>query len=215
MRSVLVLILSGMLVACASMTPTPMPTPTTTTIPAPNRTAEKLVGVLDSLQVESHWLPNVSVNWKTGEPTGKTTTSNTTHCSAFVAAAALKLGVYILRPPEHSTVLLANAQNDWLNKDSATQGWERVANSVEAQTRANLGWLVVASYKNPDPQKHGHIAIVRPDSKSAADALADGPQIIQAGSTNYNSTTLQIGFKGHPTALKKNQIQFFAHRLDF
>jgi hypothetical protein len=198
-------------------TPVPAPTPIATgnVIPAPNHSAEILVGVLDSLQVEAHWLPNVRVNWQTGEPTGKAATSNTTHCSAFVAAAALKLGVYILRPPEHATLMLANAQNDWLNNASATQGWERLATRAEAQSRANLGWLVVASYKNPDPAKHGHIAIVRPSAKTWDAVLADGPQIIQAGSTNYNSTTLQVGFKGHPTALKKNQIQFFAHRLNF
>ena len=71
-----------------------------------------------------------------------------THCSAFVAAFAKKLGIYILRPPEHGQVLLANAQNEWLPSAGAAQGWRAVSNALEAQALANSGVLVVASYHN-------------------------------------------------------------------
>ncbi len=173
-----------------------------------------LTQALDDLQVETHWLKGVGIDWMTGEANGKRVPLDDTHCSAFVAAAAYKLGVYILRPPEHKTLLLANAQNDWLNAHGTEQGWERVESGLRAQELANQGYLVVASYKNTNPKKHGHIAIVRPSEKNISEILSEGPQIIQAGGTNYNSTTLKLGFKAHPKAFPNNRIQFFAHAID-
>lgn len=75
-----------------------------------------LTQMLDSMQVEDRWLAGRHINWKTGLPDGRPYAKSGahTHCSAFVAAAAYRLGIYILRPPEHSQVLLANAQVDWL-----------------------------------------------------------------------------------------------------
>src|ERR1700730_19160503 len=75
-----------------------------------------LAEVLDSMHVEEHWIAGGIVDWRTGDPTGKAITDDGkhTHCSQFTAAACEKLGVYILRPPEHSAVLLANAQFEWL-----------------------------------------------------------------------------------------------------
>ena len=59
--------------------------------------------------VESKWIAGEHVYWDTGLPTGvpETSPGKHTHCSAFVAAAAKNLGVYILRPPEHGQKLLA------------------------------------------------------------------------------------------------------------
>ena len=209
------------MIACdAPVTPTVAPEPThaaattpATPLPTQNADATMLARVLDAMQVETHWLAGVGVDWETGEPNGKRVTDTDTHCSAFVAAAAKNLGTYILRPPEHPTLMLANAQNDWLNAQGAAQGWTRVADGVQAQVLANQGYLVVASYKSPDPQKHGHIAVVRPSAKSAAEILKEGPQIIQAGIDNYNSASLKEGFKHHPGAFKNGAIQFFAHAV--
>ena len=182
-------------------------------LPTPNADAASLERVLDAMQVETHWLPDVGVAWETDEPSGKRVTDTDTHCSKFAAAAAMNLGAYILRPPEHPTLMLANAQNDRLNEQGAAQGWTRVANGAQAQALANQGYLVVASYKSPDPQKHGHIAVVRPSAQSAAEIQKEGPQIIQAGIDNFNSASLKEGFKHHSGAFKNNAIEFFAHAV--
>ena len=94
------------------------------------------------------------------------------------------LGIYLLRPPEHPTVLLANAQYDWLFKSGKEQGWTQVPDGHRAQHLANEGYLVVAVYKESDPKHHGHIAIVRPSTKSDELIDAEGPQITQAGAHN-------------------------------
>ena len=65
--------------------------------------AQKAAAVIDTLDVEQHWPAGVHVHWESGEPDGRPETSSGkhTHCSAFVASAAKRLGVYILRPPQH------------------------------------------------------------------------------------------------------------------
>jgi hypothetical protein len=84
--------------------------------------AQAMMKVLDAMGVESKWIAGERVYWDTGLPTGvpETSPGKHTHCSAFVAAAAKNLGVYILRPPEHGQKLLANAQNEWLAEEGAT-----------------------------------------------------------------------------------------------
>jgi hypothetical protein len=175
----------------------------------------KLAAFLDSLDVENHWPAGVHVNWQTGDPDGKPekTEGRHTHCSAFVASAAKQLGVYILRPPEHPQVLLANAQYEWLRDKGAEFGWLPVENGYEAQKKANRGFLVVASYMSHNPDKPGHIAIVRPSGKTKEQILSEGPEVIQAGSTNYRSTSLRVGFAGHPAAWEKNEVRYYAHDL--
>jgi hypothetical protein len=166
---------------------------------------------LDAMHVEQHSLVAEPVDWRTGEPDRKAPRCHT-HCSAFVAAACARLGIYILRPPEHTQTLLANAQQAWLQRDGCEHGWEPVANREEAQRLANAGELVVASNRNGNPHKPGHIAIVRPGDKSA-EALADeGPDIIQAGTHNYSCTTLKVGFGRHRDAWEHDGLRFFAHR---
>ena len=119
-----------------------------------------------------------------------------THCSAFVAAAAERVGIYVLRPPEHKQILLANAQYDWLASDGAARGWQPVADAMAAQHYANQGWLVLAAYKNHHDDKPGHIAIVRASDKDARAVREEGPQLTQAGATNYRSVALRVGFQG-------------------
>lgn len=172
----------------------------------------RLAAFLDALDVEQRWLPNTHVDWQTGlRDESQTSDTRKTYCSAFVAAAASQLGVYILRPPEHNLWLLANAQYEWLTGPGRSEGWKPLPNAREAQQRAIRGELVVAVYKNPNPQKPGHIAIVRPTPKPLPKLLAEGPDVIQAGKFNFRATSLKKGFDRHPGAFEAGKIRFFAH----
>jgi hypothetical protein len=177
-------------------------------------TGEKLNEFLDGLEVTKRWLPNRYVDWTTGTALGKFRHGYGTHCSTFVAAAASKLGVYILRPPEQGG-LLANAQYRWLQNQGPQNGWAAVDSHQTAQKIANQGCLVVISYANPNKRRPGHIAIVRPSDKSKEEINTKGPQIIQAGQKNYNSTTLSKGFRNHQQAFRKHRIRYFAHETPF
>jgi hypothetical protein len=177
---------------------------------------QQLAKKLDGFEVETHWPAHLHVDWETGVPDGKPEkgTGKHTHCSAFVASAAKQMGVYILRPPEHSQVLLANAQNEWLEGDGASQGWRRLKDGQEAEDKANQGELVVASYHNHHDDKPGHIAIVRPSAKNTEAIADEGPDMVQAGEHNYNVVSAKKGFAGHPAAWRDNEIEYFAHDLD-
>ncbi|HTP94263.1 MAG TPA: hypothetical protein VMK05_00330 [Burkholderiales bacterium] len=178
--------------------------------------ARKAAAAIDALNVEQRWPAGVHVDWASGEPDGKPVGSSGkhTHCSAFVAAAAKQLGVYILRPPRHPQALLANAQYDWLESKGAKEGWQPVRDGAEAQALANRGLLVVAAYRNRNDHKPGHIAIVRPSDKSRAAIQSEGPQVTQAGGTNYRSTSLKQGFAAHPLAWTHNEVRYYAHAID-
>jgi hypothetical protein len=175
----------------------------------------RLDALLDSMDVEHHWPAGVHVNWRTGDPDGRpeSATGKHTHCSAFVASAAEHLQIYILRPPEHAQILLANAQYDWLASEGPSHGWHEINGPEAAQRAANQGEFVVATYKNPHDNKPGHIAIVRPSDKSEREVRAEGPQITQAGATNYTSTSLREGFAGHPAALRENAVRYYGHAV--
>ncbi|GJD51236.1 hypothetical protein OPKNFCMD_3988 [Methylobacterium crusticola] len=165
----------------------------------------RLLRALDTSGVEHLWLSGYTVNWETGKPlTGKPVKDGKahTHCSAFVAAIAMRLNVYILRPPEHGTVLLANAQGYWLRDVGAGRGWRPLLDERQAQARADAGELVVASYINPDPAVSGHIAFVRPDSGLAA------LEIAQAGHHNFARGTMDQGF-----GTRRWRVHFYAHAL--
>lgn len=176
--------------------------------------ATKLNAALDAMHVEEHWIAGAIVDWKTGDPTGQPIKHNGkhTHCSQFAASACDKLGIYILRPPGHSAVGLANAQFDWLaSPEGKEKGWNAVADSAAAQDFANKGHIVVAVCKNPDPKKPGHIALIRPGSLTADELTAEGPNIIQAGGHNYSNGRLKKGFANHPGAFANGEIRFFEH----
>jgi hypothetical protein len=179
--------------------------------------ARQLVALLDSMKVEQLWPAGEHVNWETGVPDGKPERSDGkhTHCSAFVASVAKHLGIYILRPPEHAQILLANAQYEWLADQGAKQGWNALSGGEQAQIYANRGYLVVATYRNHHDDKPGHIAIVRPSEKSTHLIEEEGPQITQAGGTNYTSTSLKRGFAGHPAAWTHSEVRYYAHSIDW
>jgi hypothetical protein len=113
---------------------------------------------------------------------------------------------------------LANAQYDWLPGDAGRKaGWRPVSSPLDAQQAANRGELVVAVFKNPDATQSGHIAVVRPSDKTAAEIETKGPQITQAGFNNYRSADLASGFDHHPGAWApggKGGVKFYAHEVD-
>jgi hypothetical protein len=168
-----------------------------------------LAAFLDSLMVEKYWLNGVSVNWLTGSsalPGGKNMTAGSaSHCSAFAAAVADLLGIYILRQPDASDLGLANNQSVWLSTNQS--GWS-LQNMTNAQALANLGQLVVASYYNPVPNASGHIAVLRPSTKSVYDILANGPEECQSGIYNHNDTDVSTGFGAPPFP---DDVLYYSH----
>jgi hypothetical protein len=175
---------------------------------------QHLARVLDDMHVESFWLAHEHVDWRTGRPDQSADydgPGKSTHCSAFAAAVGLKLGVYMLRPPEHGQVLLASAQTQWFGGGAAQQaGWRSVDSMQTAQTLANQGKLVVICYANPNPRRPGHIVIVRPSLKSAAELAIEGPQVVQAASQNRSSYPAAYSFGAHPGAWPSG-VRIFAH----
>ena len=175
---------------------------------------ERLAKFLDSMDVEHRWLAHSKVDWETGAAAGPSRDpAHSTHCSAFVAAACQRLGVPMLHPPDHPQTLLANAQFDWLKAQGPQNGWRQLNAASDAQAFANQGQLVVAVFKHPDPGHPGHIAIVRPASKTADQIAAEGPDVIQAGGHNYRQTSVRQGFKTHLLAFEQGQIAYFVHPL--
>jgi hypothetical protein len=176
---------------------------------------KRLLAVLDGMNVESLWLAQEHVNWETGEPDKDADyegPGKSTHCSAFAAAVGKKLGVYMLRPPEHGQVLLASAQARWFHsQEGSAAGWRGARDAKEAQTLANKGAFVVVVYESPDAHKPGHIAIVRPSIKSSGELAEDGPEVIQAGQHNHNSTSVKNGFRSHAGAWPDG-VRYYVHQ---
>lgn len=197
-----------------------------------NPSGRQLAAFLDGMNVEALWPRGFHVNWRTGTPEGppETTPGGHTHCSAFAAAAAERLGIYLLRPPDHSQMWLANAQERWLNgapgtAESAEQaGWHQLGRladpgaSLRAVALANTGKLVLAVYFQPPrmtPEgprtRAGHVAIVRPGDKAPDAIKRDGPDVIQAGVHNYSEVATRVGFAAHKEAWSNGAIEYFWH----
>lgn len=166
------------------------------------------------LNVESNWLAGSHINWETGvADRPEATSGNHTHCSAFVAAACKSMNIYILRPPEHKQELLANAQYEWMTTKAASDaGWKKITGDKiyeAAQVLANEGKVVVATCKNEDVSKPGHIALVLPAAISKERVAESGPEVIMAGTHNHNSISLKTGFKSHLTQWPEQVISFY------
>ena len=184
--------------------------------PAPiSAKAKWIEAQLDQMDVKDNWIAGVHINWRTGVPDGQpeSAVGRHTHCSAFAAAAAEKFGIYLLRPPEHPQILLANAQNEWLPTEGAGQGWQSLPDAAAAQDAANRGLFVVASYHNRNDDKPGHIAIVLSGKKNAALLASEGPDVMQAGTVNSLREPMREGFSGHPGAFEGRLIAFYAHAV--
>jgi len=183
-------------------------------------TGRMLAAFLDRSGVDHLWQAGWHVDWRTGEkdrdaPGGP---EAATHCSAFAAAMADRLGIYLLRPPEHAQALLANAQMRWLREKGVAYGWRPLASAEQAQEAANGGALVLAVFENPDRHRPGHIAVVRPSDKDRAALDRDGPQETQAGEVNAISTTVREGFAHHRGAWQPNGVgtmAFYVHSVDW
>jgi hypothetical protein len=181
---------------------------------------ERLAQFLDHSDVDRLWVAGWHVDWRTGEidrsaPGGP---EARTHCSAFAAAMADRLGIYVLRPPEHSQNLLSNAQMRWLREHGAEHGWRGLGSDIAAQTAANGGELVLEAFENPDPHRPGHIAIVRPSQKTPAALNREGPQETQAGEQNAISTTTAAGFRHHRDAWTVGgggELRYYAHVVNW
>lgn len=191
---------------------------------------DRLRVFLDGTHVETRWIADYHVIWQTGQRNGppEGDPAHHTHCSAYVAAVALYLDLYILRPPNHAQVQLANAQVKWLDggagepgPTAAAAGWTALGSSGDdgaleaAVSAANLGKLVVAGYQQPPTEQAdgtttqgaGHICIVRPQQSYPAD---EGPQVATAGVQNFKSAAMRFAFGDHPLAWPNN-IQLFVH----
>jgi hypothetical protein len=186
---------------------------------------QRLAALLDGMNVESLWQHGYHIDWRSGVAEGprETTPGNHTHCSAFAAAVAERLGIYLLRPPDHGQTFLANAQERWLNSPAATD-WTRIGRvadpgaSLRAVALANQGKLVVAIYFQPALQtvsgpteKSGHTAIIRPSEKSPVLIDSEGPDEIQAGLYNHRLVALREGFRSHKGAWETGAIEYFWH----
>jgi hypothetical protein len=173
------------------------------------------------MDVEHRWLAHQPhIHWRTGLPTDSgedIAAAETnghykhTHCSAFAAAVGDRLGIYLLHPPEHKQLLLANAQSEWLpSAEGKAAGWHHIHHMRVAQEHANQGEFVVLAYANPNAERPGHIVVVRPSLKSEAALEAEGPQIIQAGLQNSVSEPAVRGFVAHPGAWPDG-VRAYAH----
>ncbi|HTR36956.1 MAG TPA: hypothetical protein VMH80_13705 [Bryobacteraceae bacterium] len=178
----------------------------------------RLLAVLDGTNVEFLWLAHEHINWETGLPDKDADYAGpgrSTHCSAFAASVGKKLGVYMLRPPEHGQILLANAQAEWFRSPAGQKsGWRPLATARDAQSLANRGSLVVVVYESPDPHRPGHVAIVRPAHRLQRLLEENGPEITQAGQKNYLKTSTKVGFHVHPGAWPGG-VAYYAHRIDW
>jgi hypothetical protein len=54
---------------------------------------------------------------------------------------------------------------------------------------------------------------VRPSEKDAKAIQDEGPQVTQAGGTNYRSVALREGFAGHPLASTHHEVVYYGHSL--
>jgi hypothetical protein len=172
---------------------------------------QKLGAFFDSLDVTEKWLGGQRIEWLSGKQNNAAHGVFKSHCSAFVASAADRLGIYILRPPAHKQLLLANAQYTWLKNQGSEFGWLAITNDIDAQRIANRGCLVVVVFQNPKQHKPGHIALIRPSDKSDALLQDEGPQLIQAGRENYNSIALIHGFRHHIHEANDQTLIYYGH----
>jgi len=74
----------------------------------------------------------------------------------------------------------------WLEVFGSDHGWRRVE-LASARERANNGFPVVATWRNPSDSKPSHVAMMLPD--------ADGQcRIAQAGGSNFFDDPIERGF---------------------
>ena len=100
--------------------------------------------------------------------------------------------------------LNVNATVDWLKEHGPGHGWRRV-DARGAQEMASGGHPAVAIWANPDREKSGHIAMIRPGSSPVG---ARGAAIAQAGRLVLDAAHLDASFR-KPTVRKS--VQYWYH----
>jgi hypothetical protein len=172
---------------------------------------QQLAGILDDMQVETHWLPNQKVDWKTGNPANPAGGGPASNGGAFVAAVCDRRNAPI--PSSGPTDFEPDNQFNWLLKEGKSKSWVKVG-EVEAQLLANQGWVVIAAWKNLNDNEmssnSGQMTIVRPDREPMSELAKRGPKIILAGIQNANSTTVKDAFP--PGAWRGQEIVYLAHQ---
>lgn len=115
-----------------------------------------------------------------------------TLCNCYVNVCTSALGCAI--PAKK-----ANEQHEWLKGEPGrVAGWMHVDQTTAAQ-RADLGYPTVATL--PNPQGHGHIALVVP-----ADPVGPiGVYVSSAGAQNYVRALMSRSFGAGA------QVEFFTH----
>lgn len=210
------LIALSLILVCRGKAPVPPAAESERFIPL-SESGQRLQQFYLGMNVENLWIAGNHINWETGEADKPDAASgNHTHCSAFAAAACKRLGVYLLCPPAHGQILLANAQYDWLSTpDAQAKGWsplrsnDRLELYARVQEYANKGWLVLAVCKNPDASKPGHVALVMPKQVTMTKIEEGGPVVTMAGTHNFNYISLKNGFKSHLAGWPENEVVFF------
>lgn len=131
-----------------------------------NRSPEALRAVLEQFRVET------ALRYKARAPF--------TYCNIFVSDATRALGCEIphwLDKPRRE--LNANGICDWLE---ASTDWRELG-ARDAIVEASTGYPVVLAWRNPDPRRSGHVAMMLPDGT-----------IAQAGKRNLFGAEIEAGF---------------------
>lgn len=114
----------------------------------------------------------------------------TTACNFFAHDVCHELGAEL---PQ----LVAREQILWLNEQALQRkAWSR-CDAVEAQFAADQGALTLATWHNPKPFSHSHIAVVVPSH-------SDEIHIAQAGAHCFLNAPLYAGFGSYP-------VRFFSY----
>ena len=185
---------------------------------------DRLLEYLQTFSINTRWISGHPVIWQTGQKDGLDSEdpAHSTHCSAFIAAVALDLNLYILRPKHHVLKLLSNAQVAWLLGTGAAvdapsaeaSGWKTLGTAGDssalknAVAAASRGSLVIAGYQNPDLKIPGHLVTVLPTSND--DIPMDGPEVISVATSNHPSISMKSAFEIHHGAWPDN-IHIFSH----
>jgi hypothetical protein len=167
---------------------------------------------LDSFNIYQKWIRGKDCDIYTGEHHNQPHSfSNVTYCSLFVAHIARHLNIYLPAPPFYKRYFLATRQCRWLFEQGKMRGWKKVS-FIQAQDYANEGYFTLACSLNDQPNKPGHIAVVRPAFKLPFKLLIEGPQILNVGWYNNSSISAKEGFKKQKDPFKRDKsIYYFTY----
>ena len=115
-----------------------------------------------------------------------------TWCNKFACDVTAALGCPLPFTLLHGATWRESRANDlfdWLMGESGVaSGWELLKSEHVAKAMADEGQVVLAAWKNTNPPKPGHIAILLPSHG------AEGLWIAQAGAKNLERAPIADGF---------------------